>query len=60
MAAVHYASELGQDEVLELLIKQKADINALGGPDKLAPMHIAIKNGQYSAVTVLFEKGKAS
>ena len=44
-AALHYASELGQDDTLELLLNNKADPNIADKDKGKTAMHLAIENG---------------
>ena len=60
MSALHYASELGQDDTLLILIQHGADPNtALELTVGKSPLHVAIVNGQFNAVTILCEQGGA-
>ena len=43
--ALHYASELGQDDTLEMLLNAGADPNALETATKKTALHLAIENG---------------
>ena len=58
-SAVHYASEQGQDDTLQLLIQSGADVNFQDFESKETPLHVAILNGQFNAVSILCEEGKA-
>jgi len=42
---IFYASELGQDDTLEILLAAKADPNIQDIEFKKTPMHVAIENG---------------
>ena len=56
--ALHYASELGQDDTLEILLQHKANPDHQDNQGR-TPLHLAIENGQFNSVTILFEQGKA-
>jgi len=56
---LHYASELGQDDTLELLIAQKANPNIQSPLNGQTPLHVAIENGQFNSVMILCDLGKA-
>ena len=56
---LHYASELGQDDTLELLITNKANADIQSPLDGKTPMHVAIENGQFNSVMILCEQGNA-
>ena len=51
---MHYASELGQDDTVEMLLNQGANPNAQDLKDKKTPMHLAIENGQFNSVQLLW------
>ena len=60
--ALHYASELGQDDTLEMLLNANADPNALETATKKTALHLAIENGQFNSVQILWthsESGKS-
>jgi ankyrin repeat protein len=42
---IFYASELGQDDTLEILLDAKADPNLQDNELKKTPMHVAVENG---------------
>ena len=44
-APLHYASQLGNPEIVEALIKAGADVNVMSA-DKLMPIHLAISTAQ--------------
>ena len=44
-SALHYASELGQDDILLLLINHGADVNIHDIEHGRTPLHDAILNG---------------
>ena len=44
-SALHYASELGQDDTLEMLLNNKADPNIADKETGKTAMHLAIENG---------------
>ena len=48
--ALSYASEYGQDDTIEMLLKNGADPNIASTDTKKTPMHIAIENGQFNSV----------
>ena len=43
---LHYASELGQDDNLEMLLNHGADPNVMDTETKKSPLLLAIENGQ--------------
>ena len=47
---IFYASELGQDDTLEILLAAKAEVNGQDLEFKKTPMHVAIENGQYNSL----------
>lgn len=49
-SALHYASELGQDDTMELLLANGADPNVKENGTEKTAMHLAIENGQYNSV----------
>ena len=51
---LHYASELGQDDTLEILLNAKANPN-VQDLDGKTPLHDAIENGQFNSVQILCE-----
>ena len=59
LSALHYASELGQDDTLELLIKHKANVDIQATKSGKTPLHVAIENGQFNSMMILWEQGKA-
>lgn len=56
---LHYASELGQDDTLEVLLKAGANPDVKDVPKGRTPLHIAIENGQFNSVQILCDMGKA-
>lgn len=56
---MHYASELGQDDTLEMLLKQKANPDVQDSKLGKTPLHEAIENGQFNSVQILCDRGKA-
>lgn len=56
---LHYASELGQDDTLEILLNNKANPDIQEKRMGKTPLHEAIENGQFNAVQILCELGKA-
>ena len=54
---LHAAIKSGQTEIVELLVKEGADINA-PGPFKMTPLHMAAKYNQAEIAEILL-KGKA-
>lgn len=57
--ALHYASELGQDDTLELMVQFKANVDIQARGSGKTPLHLAIENGQFNSVMILCEQGKA-
>jgi ankyrin repeat protein len=49
-SAVHYASEFGQDDILQLLISNGANVNFQDSENLRTPLHEAIMNGQFNCV----------
>ena len=47
---LHYASELGQDDNLEMLLNHGADPNVMDTETKKSPLLLAIENGQFNSV----------
>lgn len=56
---LHYASELGQDDTLEILLNAKANPDIQDKADGKTPLHEAIENGQFNSVQILCEQGHA-
>ena len=56
--ALHYSSELGQDDTLDILLKNGVQVNLQDKEGRTA-LHDAIENGQFNAVQILCEQGKA-
>ena len=52
--ALHYASELGQDETLEMLLVAGADPNVPEIETGRTALHLAIENGQFNSVQILW------
>ena len=52
--ALHYASELGQDDALEMLLAAGADPNVRETESGRSALHLAIENGQFNSVQILF------
>jgi len=50
---LHYASELGQDDALEMLLSHGADPNLVDNETKKTALHVAIENGQFNSVQLL-------
>ena len=48
--ALHYASELGQDDTLEMLLANNADPNVKEIDREKTAIHLAIENGQFNSV----------
>ena len=59
-SALHYASELGQDDTLEMLLAANADPNACENGTGKTPMHLAIENGQFNSVQILWTYGQTN
>jgi ankyrin repeat protein len=57
--ALHEAAETGDEQVLKLLWKLKADANILDNDEK-TPLHIAAESGRTSVVEHLIDKFGAS
>ena len=61
---LHYASELGQDDTLEMLLANSADPNIKENDSEKTAMHLAIENGQFNSVQILWSyfngSGKSS
>ena len=51
---LHYASELGQDDNLEMLLNHGADPNVTDTETKKSPLLLAIENGQFNSVQTLY------
>ena len=51
--ALHYASESGQDDTIELLLQNGANPNDQENGTKKTPLHVAIENGQFNSVQLL-------
>ena len=47
---LHYASELGQDDNLEMLLNHGSDPNVKDSELKKTPLLLAIENGQFNSV----------
>ena len=56
--ALHYSSELGQDDTLDILFRNGAKSNVQDKEGKTC-LHEAIENGQFNAVQILCDQGKA-
>lgn len=56
---LHYASELGQDDTLEILLNHKANPDLQDKLTGKTPLHEAIENGQFNSVQILCEQGGA-
>ena len=53
-APLHYASELGQDDNLEMLLNHGSDPNVKDTETKKSPLLLAIENGQFNSVQTLY------
>ncbi len=53
-SSLHYASELGQDDTLEMLLAANADPNLCEKNTGRTAMHLAIENGQFNSVQILW------
>lgn len=51
---LHYASELGQDDNLEMLLNHGSDPNVKDTETKKSPLLLAIENGQFNSVQTLY------
>lgn len=58
--ALHYASMLGQDDTLEMLLAHGADPNVSDKSTKKTPLHLAIENGQFNSVQILWNHSQKS
>ena len=58
MTPLHFASQLGQDDSLEILLNAKANPDVQDKNGK-TPLHEAIENGQFNSVQILCEQGNA-
>ena len=58
-AALHLAAENGHDHVVDMLLLNKAYVNAKS-KSGIAPLHLAAQNGFNSLVKLLIETHKAS
>lgn len=56
---LHYASELGQDDTLEILLNNKANPDIQEKLMGKTPLHEAIENGQFNSVQILCDLGSA-
>ena len=56
---LHYASELGQDDTLEILLDNKACPDVQENIMGKTPLHEAIENGQFNSVQILCDLGSA-
>jgi ankyrin repeat protein len=57
--ALHHAVKIGDEQMLKLLWKLKANANALDKDEK-SPLHIAAEEGRTSIVELLIDKFGAS
>ena len=53
---MHFAADRGHNEVVELLLANKADINAKDGVG-FAPLHLAAESGHKEVAELLLAKG---
>lgn len=57
LTALHYASWMGNEEIIRLLINAKANLNASVTDTKDTPLHFAVFNGHFNAVELLLVGG---
>ncbi|WP_264377974.1 ankyrin repeat domain-containing protein [Wolbachia endosymbiont (group B) of Philonthus cognatus] len=56
-ASMHYAAMSGNKEIIEVLLKNNANINIADKKDGRSPLHYAAMNGHEEAVKILLVKG---
>ncbi len=56
LTPLHYAAGWGHKEIVELLIAEGADVNAMNGAGQ-TPLHFAAQEGQKEIVELLIAKG---
>ena len=54
---LHYAAEAGQNKVLKVLLRRKANTEIHAGERSFTPLHLAIRTGQEMAVELLLKYG---
>lgn len=59
-SALHFASELGQDDTLEMLLANGANPNIKERESGRTPLHLAIENGQFNSVQILWSHSNSS
>ncbi len=54
---LHYASRIGEVNIVKMLIDAGADVNAQTQTDKITPLHDAARNGNLTVVIILCNAG---
>lgn len=54
---LHLAAQRGQEEIVRLLLKEGADVDARNTADSATPLHFAAENGHLSIVRLLVDAG---
>jgi ankyrin repeat protein len=57
--ALHYATESGSVEIINLLLDKGISVNLIGTYDSTTPLHVSAEFGQLDATKVLVERGAA-
>ena len=57
MTALHWASERGDEEILELLVEAGADVSVGTRLGAYTPLHLASRRGHHNVVRMLLEAG---